>query len=181
MLYRRWERSCLINVPCGHIIFLACRVGGLLPWLYYLARWLHFLRPRETSTALAVIFERFSRVSPPPRAASEGESAKIATTVQLVTFYTFFFSLGSQVSLVSTSQVGYLCFVTLNSLSLFHSLSLPFSFSCSFSSFFLFFLSCKNLLSSTSIHLLWRFVNLLSRQFSEAEDERFLSVSLLSY
>lgn len=25
------ERSCLINVPCGHTYLFACRVGGLLP------------------------------------------------------------------------------------------------------------------------------------------------------
>lgn len=45
-LYRRWERSCLINVPCGYIYLFACRVGGLLPWfILRRTRWLHSSRP----------------------------------------------------------------------------------------------------------------------------------------
>lgn len=72
---------------------------------------------------------------------------KIATTTRyLVTFYTFFFSLGSQVSLVSTDQVGDFCVVTLSSLSLARS---PCFFVLSF------FLSRKilSLLSCLSVSL----------------------------
>jgi len=90
------------------------------------------------------------------RAVSEENSPKIAITVPCYVLY-IFFSLGSQVSLVSTNQVGDFCVVTLSSLSL--SLSLSFAR-------FLRFCSVSLPLSLLLCPLLWHFfVNFPFHQF----------------